>query len=212
MDDMMYRRRMLLSQLGIKRFIIFLNELLAGDIIKKEHAEIIDNEHAEDSSGYIDVKGYHNSDTVHNYKPYFKYHQDADGTIHYDIVMNTVESLTQEYTKSGYTLSTSKEPWTFYITDTDENTLTVHWFTDTGRYFPGFITIGSYSFTGYKTLNFTVEEYKGAGTISFGDFSQVIDAVGVYSINIKDYDGSFDIKFGSDSFSGYSVNNVYLEG
>jgi hypothetical protein len=205
MDDMMYRRRMLLSQLGrLGRFMIFYNGWLRGDIKDSEHSEI--------GSRCIDVKGYRNFDVKHNSKGYFKYYQEPDsGPIHYDKPMNTVASLTEEYQAMGYTYSTSKQAWTFHIEDTDENTLTVHWYTDLVSHYPGFITIGSYDFTKYKTLNFTVEEYQGKGTVSFGDFSEEITAIGSYSINVKDYKGDFNIKFSSDSSSGYSVNNVYLD-
>jgi hypothetical protein len=211
MNTMEYRRRMLFSQLGINKFIIFLDELLAGEIIENVDSDIY--------SERINVKGHEKYDSGRAFADYFKYAVDASGNIRYDVPMNTKSSLESAYEARGYTQSASGEPWTFYVIDPgsgaqgESNTWRVYYYgyPKTWKY-PGHIIIGHYDFTKYKKLKFTVDKYEGSGSISFGDNIEEVSAAGEYSIDIKECEGIFDIKFRSDSSTGFAVNNVYLEG
>lgn len=204
MDEMMRRRRALLSQLGVKRFVIFLNELLEGEVLSSSYSEISNNR--------INVKGTTTTNSGEHSQSYFKYYQEPDaGKIHYDKPIHTLESLRKMF--SEYTESNSKEPGTFYIVDAGENTWRVHWFTaETTSDSAGSIVIGAYDFTKYKTLHFTVDNFKKTGTVSCSEVSIEVTANGSYVMDIKSCKGDYNILFTSSGSSGFSVNNVYLEG
>ena len=97
----------------------------------------------------------------------------------------------------------------------------------------GSIILGSYDLTEYKTLKFTVKEYSGGGyfilnqnaikskypwekwnSSSGTDIGEKIsiNEKKEYLIDIKNYTGIYNLKFVSNSTSGFKIINVYLEG
>lgn len=194
MSMMDIRRRMLLN-LKIKDFIIFLNGILEGEV------KDVSSESSKDS--YLNIKGhqyYHEGDK----RQYSVLKSDCSTTSEaIDYVKQIIGNTT------GYTFSCMDGGNNWYVYAL--NTLTAGYKTESG-----YITIGSYDFTKYKTLRFTVTNYSSKGSVSFGDISKEIVNAGEYEIDIKVYEGEFDITFNSDSANGrvdgYSISNIYLKG
>ena len=177
------RRRMLLSLSKIGKLIIFDKALQAGSVISSSYSEI--------SSGYINVKG--GAVETENTVGY-------SGDV-YSSMNEVLESLgsQRDYVVRTYT-QTSGGHTTYYVV-----------FKRTALR-SGYLELGSYDFSKYKTLKFSITNYKASGSVSFGDEKEAIASAGTYSIDIKDRKGNYNIKFSSDSVNGYSVNNIYLEG
>lgn len=192
--SMIDRRRLLLSLTRIKNFIIFDTALQAGEVIKESYAQI-------SIGGYIKVVG--STAGNPNYKrilPFsYSVYTEAEA-------LNYVINDLYNGNTTGLSISiTSRSSTGFIIT-------VINTFADPTVPVSGYITLGSYDFTKYKTLKFTVASYAAGGSVSFGDKTENITAVGEYAIDIKDCEGNYDIKFSSDGTNGYTVNNVYLEG
>lgn len=168
--------------------MIFLNQLLAGSVIDNVSSSSI-------SSGYINIKGYKTESTTNT----VGYSGDVYSGI--DEILDSLGSQASYVTKTSAQTNPETGHTTYYIT-----------FTRPGSTYGGNLTIGSYDFTKYKKLFFTVYNYQGSGSVSFGSFSQEITAAKTYCIDIKSYQGNFNIKFSNNGINGYSVNNVYLEG
>lgn len=184
-----HRRRLLLSLSKIKNFIIFDTALRAGSVLNSSYSQI-------SVGGYISIKGTTISTTK---KTTSRYSGDVYSSI--SEVLDSLGSMGDYVT--GTSMQTSESGHVTYI---------VHFSIPQTTHVGGNFTLGSYDFTKYKTLQFTVVSYAGRGSVSFGDKTVNITASGVYSIDIKDLEGTFDIKFSSDSSNGYTVNNVYLAG
>lgn len=183
MNMMNLRRRMLMDLL--RKLVIFNTTLRAGEIIDSSYSEInLD-------SGCIDVKGERVAENEYIDLSTADYTE--AGAIAY-----VEDVLGGHNVKSGVTINSSGDE-------------VYRVFYDVYRSYFGYIEIGSYNFTKYNMLKFTVTNYSGSGSIAFGDVSEPITADGEYSINIENYEGNFNIKFNSDDVSGYSVNNIYLE-
>lgn len=183
--SMIDRRRLLLSIAGIKNFIIFDTALRAGSVLDSLHAQI-------SVGGYMSIKG--TTVTSSNTVGY-------SGDV-YSSMSEVLASLgsQRDYVTKTFTQTNSQGHTTYFVVFT------------TSRNIGGSLEIGSYDFTKYKKLKFTVVSYAAGGSLSFGSESIKITAAGEYSVDIKDLKGAFNLKFSSNGESGYTVNNVYLEG
>ena len=184
-----HRRRLLLSLSKIKDFIIFDTALREGSVLSSSYSQI-------SVGGYISVKGTTKSTTSNTTRRYSG-----------DSYSSMAEVLASLGSQRDYVTGTSTQ-----VSESGHVTYIVYLSIPKITHVGGNFTMGSYDFTKYKTLKFTVASYAASGSLSFGSETIRITAAGVYSIDIKDLEGTFDIKFSSDSSSGYTVNNVYLEG
>ena len=183
-DIINQRRRILLGAIKVKSLIIFLNGLLQGSVTSSSSYSGI-------TSGLINVKGHTTS---------------SEGTRSQSFAYSAWSSATEV---EMYLIGLGRQ--NVSVVDTG-NDYRATWTVTTYTGHSGSISIGSYDFTKYKTLNFTITNYSGSGTVSFGGVSQNITSDGVYSIDIENYQGNYSITFSCDESSGYSVNNIYLEG
>lgn len=183
MNMMDLRRRMLMDLL--RKLVIFNTTLRAGEIIESSYSEInLD-------SGCIDVKG--------------------KKVIESRVLPYDADEYTEEEARAAAEADGYEVDYCQIMADEESGGSTIHVYCRKTFSYSGYIQIGSYDFAKYNTLKFTVTNYSGSGSITFGDVSEPITADGEYSIDIENYEGSFNIKFSSDDVSGYSVNNIYLE-
>lgn len=175
-------RRRLLLCCGIKDFIIFLNGSLTGDIINSSFSEV---------SSVINIKGGETTQTGRQAFP---------GDYEYN-------GLTGSEAIYAWAAAAGHQNVRVYA---NGDGFICEW--SSTRRVGGSLTIGTYDFKKYKTLKFTVSDYSGKGTLTVENLTKEINANGDYSVDIKALKGTYDLKFSSDSVSGYSVNNVYLEG
>ncbi|MBQ2741916.1 MAG: hypothetical protein IJA06_03775 [Oscillospiraceae bacterium] len=191
--SMIERRRLLLSLARIKNFMIFDTDLRAGEVCGNSYSEIY-------SGSYIRVVGGRvKNDRTRELRFSYSVYTETEA-------LDYVKNELYNGNLTGLSISiTSRTSTGFTITVV--NTLESEY-----RNVSGYITIGSYDFTKYKKLKFTVASYTAGGSVSVGSKSVEITAAGEYSVDINDLKGAFDIKFSSDGVNGYTVNNVYLEG
>ena len=184
-----HRRRLLLSLSKIKNFIIFDTALRAGSVLSSSYSQI-------SVGGYISIKGTTISTTEKTTRRYSG-----------DVYSSMSEVLASLGSQRDFVTGTSTQ-----VSESGHVTYIVHLSIPQTTHVGGNFTIGSYDFTKYKTLKFTVASYAASGSLSFGSETIRITAAGEYSVDIKDIEGSFDIKLSSDSSNGYTVKNIYLEG
>lgn len=183
-----HRRRLLLSLSKIKDFIIFDTALRAGSVLSSSYSQI-------SVGGYISIKGTTKNTTKKETRLFSG-----------DVYSSMSEVLASLGTQRDYVTGTSTQVSDGHVT------YIVYLSIPETTHIGGSFTIGSYDFTKYKMLKFTVASYAASGSLSFGSETIKITAAGEYSVDIKDLEGSFDIKLSSDSSNGYTVNNVYLAG
>lgn len=206
------RRRLLSNDKRIEDFIIFDTSLKAGEIITNSYSNI-------SNKGYIDVSGGTYTTGGKKSKSY-ALNWGGDETVW--TKEEAEEAFKEQYGVTEIKSSVSSDGQSVRITT--ETPISTH---STG----GSIILGSYDFTKYKTLKFTVTSYNGAGYFILNqnakkgsfwgwgssngtDIGKQISINGKkeYLIDIKNYTGIYNLKFVSNSTSGFKIINVYLEG
>lgn len=208
------RRRLMMGSRKIPDFIIFDGTLKAGRVLGKSYSSI-------SSAGYINICG--GSRTVSNVRKLsFPYPLYTEAEIN-DYVENTLGYGKDEQNAGYVSVSISKVQYhdqpvdeyregTVYVTITDN-------LIDSSNYeVKGYLTIGNYDFNKYKKLKIQVSSAPGSGTLTILNGSnnnvltQNIYSSREYSIDIKNLNAIYSLKFESSGKDGFNIRKIYLEG
>lgn len=207
------RRRLMMGNRKIPDFIIFDGTLKAGRVLGKSYSSI-------SSAGYINICG--GSRTVSNVRKFsFAYPLYTKADIN-DYLAELGYSKDQE--NAGLIDIHVGDPQyhdqpvdeyregTIYVTVTDN-------LIDSSSYeVKGYLTIGNYDFNKYKKLKIQVSSAPGSGTLTILNSSnnnvltQSIYSSGEYSIDIKNLNAVYSLKFESSGKDGFNIRKIYLEG